>query len=86
MEIKGDKAIFTTGKEVYANCGTIGLSPHGEGGDGDIIDDGWQVSEGYDGGFGGYCSEGLTNQERVELADYMISLWEEFKEKYNQAL
>ena len=31
MEIKDDKVLFSTGKEVCANCGIIGLSPHGKG-------------------------------------------------------
>ena len=77
MEISEDKTIFSTGKEVYTNCGIIGLSLS------DPADSDWQVSEGYDGGFGGYCTEDLTSEERVELANYMIDLWQQFKAKYD---
>jgi len=33
------------------------------------------VTEGYDGGF-----TIMTDEERVELADYMINTWQEFKD------
>ena len=68
MIIKSDYVIFSTGKEVYANRGIIGLSPKDEGG--------WEVSEGYDGGID---HEKLTKNECTELADFMIALWQQFK-------
>uniref|UniRef100_A0A6M3IJT8 Uncharacterized protein n=2 Tax=viral metagenome TaxID=1070528 RepID=A0A6M3IJT8_9ZZZZ len=76
MEIKGSKVLFSTGKEKYANVGIIGL-----GSDGD-------VTEGYDGGFYNPSEflfddeePELTPGERIELADFMIERWSEFKIK-----
>lgn len=66
MKIIGDQAIFSTGKEIYANGGTIGIDPDGA------------VTQGYDGGFD---NNDLTPAEAAELADYMIGLWTEFKER-----
>jgi hypothetical protein len=76
MQIIGDKVVFSTGKEKYANLGIIGLSPRME------------VSEGYDGGFHRAREDwmddddydGLTREEQIELADYMISAWSKFRE------
>jgi len=68
MKIDGDAVVFSTGKKVYVNNGIIGLSEPDE--------DGWSVSEGYDGGIN---TNKLTHEERWELADYMINLWKRFK-------
>lgn len=66
MNINNDTITFeTTGKEIYANCGIVGISPSGS------------LSEGYD---GGVDVESLTIEEKIELADYMISLWTKFKQ------
>lgn len=65
MRVKNDDVIFSTRKTVYANNGIIGLSEPSK--------DGWHISEGYDGGI--YVNE-LTKEERIELADYMIGLWQ----------
>lgn len=66
-----DHFTLSTGRKFYANNGIIGLSPHNNG-----------VSEGYDGAV--YVDEdegeGWTTAERHELADYMISLWQQWKE------
>lgn len=74
MRIDGDKVIFSTGTERYANRGIIGL-------DGEL-----SVSEGYDGGFWevGWKAPGteLTRDELAELADYMIALWTKFKKTH----
>ena len=77
MKIEGDNVIFSTGKVKSANCGIIGIG-HGH-----------SVSEGYDGGFfepkdegeDDEYYEGLTKEEQVELAEYMIKRWEDFKAK-----
>lgn len=77
MQIEGDDVIFSTGKRMSANCGVIGISPKGG------------VTEGWDGGF--FDPEAaakwdedpeLTPSECVELADYMIERWQEFRAKY----
>ena len=76
MEIKGDKVIFSSGKQKYANGGRIGLSP-------DL-----DVTEGYDGGFYNAEmnksdwideSEILSGDDLCELADFMIEQWQKFK-------
>jgi len=64
-----DGLIFSTGKGIYTNCGFVGICPKGE-------DGVWWMSEGYD----GYIDhEELTDEEKKELADYMIGLWQQFK-------
>ena len=81
MKLKEDEPypqtfIFeSTGREAYANCGIIGLGPELE------------VFEGYDGDFDCFVKPGessaLTKEERIELADYMIGLWQQFKQEKN---
>ena len=56
---------FSTGKRFYANAGLIGICPSGE------------VAEGYD---GDVSTSSFTPDERRELADYMIALWQQFKD------
>jgi hypothetical protein len=56
----------STGKEFYANKGIIGLNRDLE------------IFEGYDGGIN---QREFTKQEREELSDYMIDLWQAFKLK-----
>ena len=71
MKIEGDNVIFSTGKIIYANLGVIGLSPKDE-----CV---WRVREGYDGTLCEFSKTKLTQHELVELADYMITLWQEFR-------
>jgi hypothetical protein len=66
MRVEGDEVIFSSGKRLYANAGIIGLSER------------LDVTEGYDGGFC-YYDDKLTEDERHELADYMIDLWNKYK-------
>lgn len=66
MIIKGDKLIFSTGKIVYANKGIVGLTEPDD-------EFGWRAWEGYDGGI---SLDKLTKKEIIELANYMIDLWE----------
>lgn len=73
MKIEGDKVTFSSGREWYANGGTIGLKRWEAEFDGDI---GFAVSEGWDGGL---PAEDLTPPERAELADFMIAEWTAFK-------
>jgi len=74
MKIDGDKVTFSTGKERIANCGIIGISERH-----------LEVTDGYDSGFHNddwYDDEQkLTKEEQIELADYMIGVWNKFKEK-----
>ena len=75
MQINGDDVIFSTGRRKNANLGIIGLGPDN------------QVTGGYDEGFFNpadiwYKKPDLTPGECVELADFMIRRWQEFRAKY----
>lgn len=56
----------STGREFYANNNIIGICPT------------LSISEGYDGRL--WELEDITEAEREELADYMIQLWQRFKQ------
>jgi hypothetical protein len=92
MEVKEDKLIFSTGKEVYCFCEIVGISLSlGEhlnkltdGYDGKIVTvldiedyDKKEFSEDY--------PNALTIEECIELADHMIKEWQEFKALADQA-
>ncbi len=62
--VDGDDLVFSTGKRLDAHLGIVGINGQLE------------VFEGYDGGL--RC-EKLTEAERAELANHMISLWEKWK-------
>lgn len=72
MTLNGDTITFSTGKETYANCGIIGLSPK------------LSISEGYDSGLWTreYDEEfeEFTREELTEIADHMIERWQNFRE------
>ena len=84
MRIEGKKIIFSTGKIKYANNGIVGLSGAS------LITNEWDIFDGYDGilfngdpHYNDYVEkddDDLTNDELVELADYMVDLWKKFKE------
>jgi hypothetical protein len=57
---------LTTGKIFSAYCGYIGINPE------------FSLSEGYD-GLLDYIS--FTQQEKIEIADYMINLWNDYKKR-----
>lgn len=66
-----DRIKFSSGREIYANCGIIG------------IDAGLSISEGYDGGIAWPShdwGEPLTKDDMRELADMLIDRWQRFKE------
>ena len=66
MEYSRDEGlVLSTGTEVEANCGIIGLSPEGK------------VFGGYD---DAYVDKNLTSNERRELAAYMIAKWREYRD------
>lgn len=79
MQRSKDGYVFSTGKKIRASYGIIGLAPH------DTDEAIWSVSDGYDGTIeASYDSHHddeprLTPTERIELADYMIALWTEYK-------
>lgn len=56
----GDGVILDSGREIYANCGIVGIDERGF------------VSEGYD---GEVYTKKFTDAERRDLADLMISRW-----------
>lgn len=60
--IDQDHYRFKSGREVYSNNGIIGIDPE------------LNTFEGYDGGLGAWGNE-FTQEERQELALYMIELW-----------
>ena len=61
-----DDFILSTGKEISANCSILGINPELE------------LHEGYDGTIN---EEDLTPQEKLEIAEYAISLWQKYKNK-----
>lgn len=80
-QIARDRFRLSTGREFYANCGIVGMSPSYADRDGDYTD---TLPEGYDGGItiNDKWSEPesyWTGAEQHELADYMIALWERWK-------
>lgn len=76
MKIQGDDIIFDSGRHVKDACnrGVIGLGP-----DFGYITSGWDDA---------ICSierdtfdyKAISQQEKIEIADYMISQWEKVKE------
>ncbi len=85
MEKTKDGFILSSGRRIGANNNIIGLSEPTE-------EEGWTISEGYDGTLfmaknpeytpsGGGLTP-LTPEELVEIADYMIALWQRFKDDY----
>jgi hypothetical protein len=58
-----------TGRGFYANNCIVGIAPDTDG-------TGVSISEGYDGGID---IDDMTPEEKIELADYMINLWQQFK-------
>lgn len=67
---------LSTGRRIFSNLGIIGLSPRND-----------AVYEGYDGGLP-CCDEWAydpadrwTDEERAELAEYMIALWTSWKQR-----
>jgi hypothetical protein len=80
---------LSTGKEVDANCGIIGLGPAPE----------YTIGEGYDGHLEKYGDRkgwddeakptdpySYTREEQIEIADIMIARWQEFKLSVASAL
>lgn len=67
MEYISDRYKLSSGKEFYANHGIIGIAPDLE------------ISEGYDGGL----SWQFTKEDKREIAEYMIKLWERFLHEEN---
>lgn len=71
--IKGDLIIEDTivldGKEFYANDDIIGINNELE------------IYEGYDGRLGEYNNNPLTKKQKLELADRMLNLWQQYKTK-----
>lgn len=63
----GDDFVLSTGRTFSANNRIIGINPA------------LGVYEGYDGGVQG--AEDWSAEERAELADFMIALWQQFKQK-----
>lgn len=69
MEFQDDVYTLSTGKNFYANCGIIGISKNEKG----IF-----VHEGYDGSINYPWEENFTKEERREIANFVINLWNEW--------
>jgi hypothetical protein len=87
MEIAGPGYRLSSGKVIYSNRNIIGISPTEEG-----------LFEGYDGELHACLTEeqmdnfsnledigdNLTDKEKVEIADYALILWSQYKKKYER--
>lgn len=62
--------VLSTGKELDANFGIVGLSPDED-----------RLYEGYDGWLDEFVVDKLTREEKQEIADYMIDLWTQYKDR-----
>jgi hypothetical protein len=70
MKWEEDHFILSTGREVYAICNVVGINERLE------------LSYGYDGFIDEFGNiDDWTSAERTELADHMIGLWKQFKER-----
>ena len=78
VDFKNNEVIFSNGRKEYANNGILGIS---EGYDDIFGKITVEVSEGYDGGFGGFCEQIFTKEEKRELADWAIELWNRWVEQ-----
>lgn len=69
MTNSDDGFVLSSGREVYANGGIVGLT---------VFDayEGLDTFYGYDGGL---SLDNWTPAERVELADHMIARWQAFR-------
>ena len=66
-QIDGSNFEFSTGTLLYAHGGIIGITP-------DLI-----IYGGYDDHLDWYND--FTFEEKIELADYMVSVWEKYKKE-----
>ena len=80
MKPKEDGFVLSTGREIYANNCVIGLSPT------EIGSTHLHINEGSDGGIYSDADKDwkdkkdlLTNDELMEIAEYMIQQWINFK-------
>ena len=88
--------IFDDGRLLYANDHIIGINPDlqvHEGYDGDIDIGPWsenlserEIREHFESIGLVYDEEYLSLSQMIEMADYMIGLWEQYKRKRQQAL
>lgn len=70
---KEQEFVLSTGKKIYANAGILGLSAETKES---------SLFQGYDSIYDTSneeeCSFNLTQEERKEIAEYMIDLWKEW--------
>ncbi len=75
MKFEDGVAVFSSGRRARAYNNVIGLTP------------GFRLTYGFDGVFMPQWQDSdeedpeFTPQEKAEIADYMISLWREFKRR-----
>jgi len=78
MKITGDTITFASGRTLYAHCGVIG------------IDDKLEISGGWDQGIEWPLEDwqrregSPTNGDMAELADHMLELWTQFKNRLDK--
>lgn len=69
LDYENNEFVFSCGKRIYANCRVIGLSYCEQERYG-------RLSYGYDGGI---FEDKLDVNEKIELANYMITLWTDYR-------
>lgn len=75
MKIYGSELVFSSGRRIETYSGIVGLELGETGAIGNVF-------YGYDGGIDPSDTAGaLTKEERIELAEFMISSWMKFYEK-----
>jgi len=75
VKVNGSEIIFSTGKTMSVNGGIIGLSEPTK-------EYGWEVTGGWDDAIdcdSMFKEDRLTKSEKIELVDYMVGLWQRFK-------
>lgn len=80
-----DGFTLSTGREVYANCGILGLERDDDDGrlrlaygyDGHVLEDQPDYREGRP----MPCKDAFTPEERAEIAEYVIALWREWAQQ-----
>jgi hypothetical protein len=78
MEVNGETFTFSSGKEIAANKGIVGINPDLE------------IYDGYDGQIEVFAysfekdsmEPTLTPEEALELSRFMVELWQGFAQKF----
>jgi hypothetical protein len=80
MRFEGDYIVFSSGNRVNANGGPVGIYREAGGRIGP------ELLYGCDGAIGDIGGGKLSQQDRLELADYMVELWRQFRRESRPAV